>query len=64
VWPESTSKTWRPAAACASSNARTVSPDEVLMSIYVEGVRRMEVVSMKRVGNEWKFGGFRRNAPK
>jgi hypothetical protein len=43
---------------------QNVSPDEVLMSIYVEGVRRMEVVSMKRVGNEWKFGGFRRNAPK
>jgi hypothetical protein len=43
---------------------QNVSQDEVLMSVYVEGVRRMEIVSMNRVGNEWKFGGFRRNAPK
>ena len=43
---------------------QNVSPDEVLMSVYVEGARRMEIVSMNRVGNEWKFGGFKRNAPK
>ena len=35
-----------------------VSPNEVVMSVYIEGVGRMEKVSMKLVGNEWKFGGY------
>ena len=35
-----------------------VSPTEIVMDVYVEGVGRMEKVSMKRVATEWKFGGF------
>jgi hypothetical protein len=35
-----------------------LSVDEVQMSVYIEGVDRTEKVSMKRVGNDWKFGGF------
>ena len=41
-----------------------VSPDETVMSVYIEGVNRMEKVSMKRVGNDWKFGGFIREPKK
>ena len=37
-----------------------VSPDEVQMSVFIEGANREEKVSMKRVGGEWKFGGFLR----
>ena len=37
---------------------QAVSPDEMLMSVYVEGVGRMEKVSLKRVGNDWKYGGY------
>ena len=35
-----------------------VSPEEMTMSVYVGGVDRMEKVSMRKVGEEWKFGGF------
>ncbi len=35
-----------------------VSPDEVQMNVFIEGANREEKVSMKRVGGEWKFGGF------
>ena len=31
---------------------------------YVEGPERMEKVSMKRIGSDWKFGGFIRNPTK
>lgn len=41
---------------------QAVSADEVQMSVYIEGVDRAEKVSMKRVGNDWKFGGFIREA--
>jgi|KBSSwiStaDraftv2_1062776.scaffolds.fasta_scaffold941566_2 hypothetical protein len=37
---------------------QSVSADEVTMNVYIEGVGRMDKVSMKRVGNDWKFGGF------
>lgn len=37
---------------------QAVTADEVQMSVYIEGVDRAEKVSMKRVGNDWKFGGF------
>jgi len=40
---------------------QVVSPDEVQMNVYIEGVDRAEKVSMKRVGNDWKFGGFIRD---
>lgn len=43
---------------------QAASPDEVVMSVYIEGVGRMEKVSMKRLGEEWKFGGFLRNPAK
>ena len=35
-----------------------VSPEEITMSVYIGGVDRMEKVSMRKVGEEWKFGGF------
>ena len=41
-----------------------VSADEIQMGVYMDGVNRTEKVSMKRVGNEWKFGGFIREPPK
>jgi len=41
-----------------------VSPDEVRMNVYIDGVGRTETVSMKRVGNDWKFGGYIRNEQK
>ena len=37
---------------------QSVSPNEVLMNVYIEGVGRLEKVSMKLIGNEWKFGGY------
>jgi hypothetical protein len=42
---------------------QNVSDNEVLLNVYIEGVGRMEKVAMKRVGNEWKFGGFVRPPP-
>jgi hypothetical protein len=39
-------------------NQQAVSADEIQMSVYIEGVDRAEKVSMKRVGEEWRFGGF------
>jgi myosin heavy subunit len=35
-----------------------ISPDEIQMNVFIDGVNRAEKVSLKRVGNEWKFGGF------
>lgn len=35
-----------------------VAPDQMVLSVYIGGVDRAEKVSMKRVGNDWKFGGF------
>lgn len=43
---------------------QAVSPEETVMNVYIEGVNRMEKVSMKRVGNDWKFGGFIREPKK
>ena len=43
---------------------QTVSPGEVLLNVYVEGTGKMEKISMKRYGNEWKFSGIIRNAAK
>lgn len=34
------------------------SPNDVTMSVYIGGVDRLEKVQMKKVGNDWKFGGF------
>ena len=42
-------------------NQQAISADEVQMSVYIEGVDRAEKVTMKRLGNDWKFGGFMRD---
>ena len=42
-------------------NQQAVSADEVQMSVYIEGVDRAEKLTMKRVGQDWKFGGFMRD---
>jgi hypothetical protein len=41
-----------------------ISPNETVLSVFVEGVNRAEKVSMKRVGEDWKFGGFIRDPKK
>jgi hypothetical protein len=43
---------------------KVISPDEVQMSVYIQGVDRMEKVSMKQINNEWKFSGFIRDPKK
>jgi len=45
-------------------NSQAVGADQVVMSVYIEGVDRAEKVSLQRVGNEWKFGGYIREPPK
>jgi len=45
-------------------NRQELSAEEVQMSVYIEGVDRTEKVSMKRVGNDWRFGGFIREPAK
>ena len=37
---------------------QAVSADEVQMNVHIDGVDRTEKVTMKRVGEEWRFGGF------
>jgi hypothetical protein len=43
---------------------QAISPEETQMNVYIEGVGRMDKVSMKRIGEEWRFGGFIRNPVK
>ena len=45
-------------------NTQEVGADSVVLSVYIEGVDRAEKVAMKRVGTEWKFGGFIRDPAK
>jgi hypothetical protein len=33
-------------------------PNEMVMSVYLEGPGRVEKVRMSQVGQDWKFGGF------
>jgi cytoskeletal protein RodZ len=33
-------------------------PDQLIMSVQIGGVDRVEKVSLKRIGDDWKFGGF------
>jgi hypothetical protein len=40
-----------------------ISTDEVQLTVFIEGPNRMEIVSMKRAGADWKFGGFFRDRP-
>ncbi len=42
-------------------NEQVVSAEEVQMNVLIEGVDRAEKVSIKKVGNEWKFGGYIRD---
>ena len=43
---------------------QVVKDDEVVMVVHVEGVGKVEKVTMKLVGNDWKFGGFIRTPAK
>lgn len=36
----------------------SVTPQEMIMTVYLEGPGRTEKVRVRQVGNEWKFGGF------
>jgi hypothetical protein len=45
-------------------NQQVVSENEMQMNVFIDGVDRAERVSMKRVGNDWKFGGFIREPVK
>jgi len=36
---------------------KIISDDEVVLSVYAEGKGDMTKFSIKRIGNEWKFGG-------
>lgn len=45
-------------------SSQETSPGNMVMSVYIEGVDRAEKVSMKRVGEEWKFGGYIREPAK
>ena len=40
---------------------KEVWPDEVQLTVFIEGPNRMEIVSVKRAGADWKFGGFFRD---
>jgi hypothetical protein len=40
-----------------------LSPNEVVMNVYLEGPGRVEKIRMNQVGQDWKFGGFIREAP-
>ena len=42
-------------------NQKEISPEEVQLAVFIEGPNRMEIVSMKRSGADWKFGGFFRD---
>jgi regulator of replication initiation timing len=46
------------------TETQPVSAEETVMKVFIEGVNREEKVSMKRVGNEWRFNGFLREAVK
>jgi hypothetical protein len=42
---------------------KEVSPEEMQLTVLIEGPNRMEIVPMKRAGADWKFGGFFRDRP-
>ena len=47
-----------PISGMRVTETQPVSAEETVMKVFIEGVNREEKVSMKRVGNEWKFNGF------
>src|SRR5436309_995445 len=42
-------------------NSDSIGPNEVVMSVLLEGANRTERVRMNQVGQDWKFGGFIRD---
>jgi regulator of replication initiation timing len=40
------------------TETQAASPDELVMKVFIDGVNREEQVRMKKIGNDWKFGGF------
>jgi hypothetical protein len=51
-----------PISGMRVTETQPVSAEETVMKVFIEGVNREERVSMKRVGNEWRFNGFIREA--
>jgi hypothetical protein len=45
-------------------NQQAVSADEIQMNVHIGGVERAERLSVKRIGNDWKFNGFIREPGK
>lgn len=43
-------------------NQQAISADEIQMNVRIGGVERDEKLSVKRIGNDWKFNGFIREA--
>ena len=39
-------------------NQQAISADEIQMNVHIGGVERDEKISVKRIGNDWKFNGF------
>lgn len=42
-------------------NQQAISADEIQMNVHIGGVERDEKISVKRIGNDWKFNGFIRD---
>jgi hypothetical protein len=40
---------------------QSVSANEVVMNVYLEGPGRVEKIRMNQIGQDWKFGGFIRD---
>jgi hypothetical protein len=40
---------------------QSISPNEMVMDVYLEGPGRVEKIRMNQIGQDWKFGGFIRN---
>ena len=53
-----------PIAGVRILERQSVGADEVVMNVYLDGLGRMEKVSMKRFGNDWKFNGYVPAPPK
>ena len=42
-------------------NQQAISAEEIQMNVHIGGVERNEKLSVKRIGNDWKFNGFIRD---
>ncbi len=45
-------------------NQQAISAEEIQMNVHIGGVERDEKLSVKRIGNDWKFNGFIREPGK